>query len=291
MSQRPWYKRYGADFIHGTMGLSLEEKGAYSIILDLIYDRGAPIIDDARYLAGVCGCSVRKWSAIRARLLEMGKIVAKDGFISNSRAEKEIEISAKSSNERAENGAKGGEKRAENEASRRNINSLVQATLKPARINQKPEEEYPQSPQGGCRPLDDLLDRLIAAAGGNVLHMSAGIEVVRPILDLQAMGCDLEQDILPAIAEWVPSLPEPLKTWAARPLRDRVLARQSARMRGRGGTTAAAQEIPERLWEARVAEYRVRPDQWPRGLGKPPDHPECKAPASILAKHGFRSAA
>lgn len=59
----------------------------------------------------------------------------------------------------------------------------------------------------------------------------------------------------------------------------------------RAPAPAPIQEIPERLWEARVAEYRVRPDQWPRGLGKPPDHPECKAPASILAKHGFRSAA
>src|SRR5688572_31678835 len=50
-----WYKRCGADFIHGTMMLTLEEKGAYSLCLDLIYDRGGPIPDDARWLSGVCG--------------------------------------------------------------------------------------------------------------------------------------------------------------------------------------------------------------------------------------------
>ena len=65
MSERPWYRRYGSDFIAGTLGLSLEEKGAYSIVLDLIYDRRRPIPDDARYIAGVCGCSVRKWTAIK----------------------------------------------------------------------------------------------------------------------------------------------------------------------------------------------------------------------------------
>lgn len=35
MAKRPWYKRYPSDFIAGTIGLSLEEKGAYSVCLDL----------------------------------------------------------------------------------------------------------------------------------------------------------------------------------------------------------------------------------------------------------------
>lgn len=79
MSERPWYRRYGSDFIAGTLGLSLEEKGAYSIVLDLIYDRRRPIPDDARYIAGVCGCSVRKWTAIKASLLGFGAIVITEG--------------------------------------------------------------------------------------------------------------------------------------------------------------------------------------------------------------------
>lgn len=96
-SYRPWYKRYPADFIDGTVGLSLEEKGAYSLILDLIYARGAPIKDDARYLAGVCNISLRKWAAIRDRLIEAKKINISDGFIVNFRAKKEIEIATKQS--------------------------------------------------------------------------------------------------------------------------------------------------------------------------------------------------
>ena len=81
MSDRPWYRRYGSDFIVRTLDLSLEEKGAYSVILDLIYDRGRPFPDDARYIAGVCGCSLRKWASIRGRLIEAGKIAIVDGCI------------------------------------------------------------------------------------------------------------------------------------------------------------------------------------------------------------------
>lgn len=54
---------------------------------------------------------------------------------------------------------------------------------------------------------------------------------------------------------------------------------------------AAPPEIHRDLWEVRVSQYRTQPDRWPNGLGKPPDHPGCKAPPDILAKHGYREAA
>src|SRR6476661_5000556 len=111
MSAR-WYKRCGADFIHGTMMLSLEEKGAYSLCLDLIYDRGGPIPDDARWLSGVCGVSMRKWTALRDRLLSLGKLAVENGHLTNSRADLELVSAELSSRERAESGAKGGRKRA-----------------------------------------------------------------------------------------------------------------------------------------------------------------------------------
>lgn len=111
-----WYKRDAAAFIQGTMGLSLEEKGAYSLCLDLIYSNGGPIADDPRWLAGVCGVSLRKWTAIRGSLIDRGKLTAQDGLLMNARAEREIADLAVSHGGAAENGAKGGRKRAENAA-------------------------------------------------------------------------------------------------------------------------------------------------------------------------------
>lgn len=77
----PWYRRYPDNFIAGTVGLTLEEKGAYSLVLDLMYVRGGPVPDEPRYIAGVCNCSVRKWNAIRDRLIALGKIQVVDGAI------------------------------------------------------------------------------------------------------------------------------------------------------------------------------------------------------------------
>lgn len=126
-----WYKRCGADFIHGTMNLTLEEKGAYSLCLDLIYDRGAPIPDDARWLSGVCGVSMRKWNSLRQSLIDAGKLTAENGFLTNNRAALEIVSAELQRRNQAETGAKGGRKRAENERTAKENSDLDQGTLKP----------------------------------------------------------------------------------------------------------------------------------------------------------------
>jgi len=110
---RPWYKRFPADFIAGTLGLSLEEKGAYSIVLDMIYDRGEPIPDDARWIARVCGCSTRKWTTLRRRLIEAGKLTAADGLLSNPRAEAMLENAVREAAKLSQNAAKSHQARRE----------------------------------------------------------------------------------------------------------------------------------------------------------------------------------
>lgn len=126
-----WYKRCGADFIHGTMNLTLEEKGAYSLCLDLIYDRAGPIPDDARWLSGVCGVSMRKWRSLRQSLINAGKLTSENGFLTNSRADLEIASAELQRRNQVETGAKGGRKRAENERAAKENNDLEQGTLKP----------------------------------------------------------------------------------------------------------------------------------------------------------------
>jgi len=98
----PYYKRFPRDFLEGTIGLSFEVKGAYAIVLDLIYMRDGRLADDARYIAGQLGCSVRKWTAIRQELIEVGKLTAKDGIISNFRANYLTEESRKYQDKQAE---------------------------------------------------------------------------------------------------------------------------------------------------------------------------------------------
>jgi hypothetical protein len=46
----PWHARNHQDALDGMLMLTLEERGAYNTILDLIYSRQGPIPDDARWL-------------------------------------------------------------------------------------------------------------------------------------------------------------------------------------------------------------------------------------------------
>lgn len=134
MSQ-PWYRRFPDNFLGGTNGMTLEEKGAYSVVIDMIYQRGGPIADEPRYIAGICNCSVRKWNAIRARLLDLNKLYLIDGKLMNERAAEEIEKAARIARELAENGAKGGDKSAQIRAAAKKDKDLGQAPLKLSRAS------------------------------------------------------------------------------------------------------------------------------------------------------------
>lgn len=106
MNGLPYYKAYPRDFIEGTIGMPFELKGAYRIVLDLIYMQGGRLPDDARYISGLLGCSVRAWKGYREALIEAGKIVVSGEFLTNERAEKELETLAKLQDKQRENGSK-----------------------------------------------------------------------------------------------------------------------------------------------------------------------------------------
>lgn len=129
MSANPWHRRYHSDALAGMLSLTLEERGAYQTVLDLIYDRGSAIPDNERLLAGYMGCSIRKWRSLRESLISKGKLAAADGLLSNSRAEKEIENDAKTRRKLAENGSKGGRKNAENAKNANENSETEQARL------------------------------------------------------------------------------------------------------------------------------------------------------------------
>jgi uncharacterized protein YdaU (DUF1376 family) len=132
MSARPYHKRYHSDALAGFMALTLEERGAYQTLLDLIYDRGGPLPDNERLLAGYMGVSIRKWRVLLDELIAKRKIVRNsDGHLTNRRAEREIENDAKTTRKLAENGSKGGRTRAENGKNANENNGSEQAPLKP----------------------------------------------------------------------------------------------------------------------------------------------------------------
>jgi uncharacterized protein YdaU (DUF1376 family) len=86
----PWYKRNARDFYEGTRRLTLEQRGAYTDLIDLIYIHDGEVPDDQDWLAHALHISRRKWRTIRTALIEAEKIASVDGKITNSRAEIEL---------------------------------------------------------------------------------------------------------------------------------------------------------------------------------------------------------
>jgi len=134
VSAQHYHKRYHSDALAGFMSLTLEERGAYQTLLDMIYDRGGPIPGNDRLLAGYMQCSPRKWSSLRDALVTKGKIrLLDDGSITNDRAERELENALKTSRKHAENGLKGARKKHEAEKKGNDFSGDDLAALKPGR--------------------------------------------------------------------------------------------------------------------------------------------------------------
>lgn len=103
MNGLPYYKAYPRDFIEGTIGMDFETKAAYRLVLDLIYMQGGNLPDDARYISGLLGCTVKKWNSLRDKLIAAGKIVVRGNHLANYRADKELETLGKLQDKQREN--------------------------------------------------------------------------------------------------------------------------------------------------------------------------------------------
>lgn len=71
---RPWHKRWHGNALNGMRGLSLELRGAYTTLLDLMYDHGGPIRLEERRLCGEFDCDVRVFKRVMSSLISTGKI-------------------------------------------------------------------------------------------------------------------------------------------------------------------------------------------------------------------------
>lgn len=155
MNEQPWHKRYHSDALSGYLELTLEQRGAYTTLLDMLYDRGEPVLENERLLAGYFGVSLRKARSMIDSLIEKGKIYrTDDGHLSNRRFEKERENALKTARKRAENGSNGGRTRAENEKITNENNVGGQAKLKPSssllpEARSQIPEEAPPNPLSG----------------------------------------------------------------------------------------------------------------------------------------------
>ena len=111
-----FYRRDPSKALSGMIGLSLEERGVYNTVLDLLYSTWRPLEDNRAFIAGWCGCAVQKLNPIIRRLIETGRLITftEDGrtYVSDEAFESErkaVKGAAKTRSGRAEVEEKSGE--------------------------------------------------------------------------------------------------------------------------------------------------------------------------------------
>lgn len=163
MNGLPYYKSYPRDFIEGTIGMGFELKAAYRLVLDLIYMQGGKLPDDARYISGLLGCTMKKWNGLRTALIDAGKLYVSGEFLGNYRADKELETLGKFQDNQREKASKP-----------RKNKGLTEAAAEPARVKPEPDTDTldDKSSNGAAAPIDP---EKVMFASGRKLLADAGI--------------------------------------------------------------------------------------------------------------------
>jgi len=88
-----WYKHDPNAALAGMIGLTVEERGAYYTLIDLLYARdGEGVRDDL--VCSALGCHGRTWNALKKQLIHKRKIwVREDGSLMDKRVENSLKES------------------------------------------------------------------------------------------------------------------------------------------------------------------------------------------------------
>lgn len=158
-------KFYTGDYTAGTIGFDLEQRGFYTECLFRMWERKGGLPYDERWLARSLQCDPRTVRRLLLFLIDAGKLVVRDGLVTNTRMAKEIaeyEARSTSARDRTKIGQRSHEDQTKIEAKKSEIEVITttEASADDTPRIQKPETriESPQSPSAEypahVRPVD-----------------------------------------------------------------------------------------------------------------------------------------
>lgn len=161
----PYLPLYIGDYLRDTGYLTLEQHGAYFMLLMRLWSAGGSLPSDEAKLSRIAGVSVKKWRPIWADLAAFFE--QKNGQITHKRITAELEKAGTLRAKRAAAGAKGGAAKSlkNNDTPVANAKAPLKQII-PDQIDRK-EEPNGSSKKRGCRlPADFLPDLQWAEAEG-----------------------------------------------------------------------------------------------------------------------------
>ncbi len=310
MSGLPYYKRYPGDALQGMRGMTLEERGAYNTLIDLMYDAGEPVPDQERWVCAHLNCDPRVWRRIRTSLLASGKLHLVEGRLFNRRVEIELTSTELRREVRRRSGAAGGHATAE-----RIKKAKPNKRTKPARAapvaaasqSQKPESESAaaaaRAPARKTLSFDTMAGQLFAAAPPAAQAKCNGDprKIEWKLKDAAGDGADVVAIFDALMAYYRDSRQQDAGGRYAKPphfaVKDMASGewqppQAAVRPRTNGGappaSAAPSADVDAHLakvWRGRVQDWRENPGRWKvHEYGPRPDTADCRAPAAVLAE-------
>lgn len=289
------------------VSMSLEERGVYNTIIDLLYLTWRPIEDDRGYIAGHCRCAVQKLNPILGRLIESGKLIRfteggrdyiSNGMFEDERSEVKGEVSTRSGRAKVREKSAGVEEKSagvRDNCTLLDTDSAKNQSLTGLERQDKSRVESPQPPNGGgpqeafelwndlagrcdlpiAKTLSDARRRAIAKRLSEV-----GIAGWREALAAVEASAFLRGQIKGR--EFKADLDFVCQAKSFHRLRDGSYGQDA-----RPAQPPAQPSDPLAPWRRRVRAFKAE-KHWNRSeWDGPPGSPDCIVPAEVLLEFGY----
>jgi hypothetical protein len=148
MGKIPMQQWYPDAHIADTANLTLEEQGAYRLLMDHMWIKGGSLKNDDKEIARLLRISVKKWQKLKPKL--EGYLLIYESILTHKRIQKDYKKACETSKINAENGRLGGLKTAEKWQS-------SQATALASSTSFAPSA---RRANGHAKPIGDVLNQL-----------------------------------------------------------------------------------------------------------------------------------
>ena len=292
-----FYKHDVAAWRGGTASLTHEQYRVYHVIIEqMMVDEGEIFIHE-RMLSGLANMSPRAFRKAMNELFAMGKIILKDGQVSNVRVENELK-SIRNNRENAKLGGKSKgsgldksidqtEKHIENKGT---IEAPLLSSMCPKRDREE-EEKKERSARAPARLSDDGFDEWYDGfpnkVGKEAARRSFRSVIRKPGVTLDALKSGVERYIAskPPDRPWCnPSTWLNQGRWGDHPATDTAKQVAAAspplddpKIDFGGGVT-----WPEKSVIRAIQRFDHDPQSWPHIIGWPPGDPSCRVPPRLI---------
>lgn len=286
-----FYKRDPDAALAGMAELTLQERGAYNTIIDLLYSRDGVLPDDDEMLRRVLACHGNEWRGVKARLVSKGKLWIEGGHLKAKRVDSVLKEAGNFSEtqriragnrwenewKRLTKAKKAIDYQGAEDAMSRNANT---PTPTPTPIKERKKEGgdaangklefpdwWPSEAWGGFVAMRRKTDR------GKPLSDYAIKLLVRELAALRASGQDPERVVEQSV----------MKNWKG------FFALPAANGNGHAnGVRTEIEWCPKSEWASRLKFWTDNPSlevRWRKQWGPPPNDPACVVPKDVLAMY------